>query len=315
MFFRSVSAILTVAASMGLTIALLARPAHAEPEDIYPFVVTEHNLIRGEAEGVFGYTNVGSDLPVFANDEGQYNFFLAPGKTTYPGQPTYFETGTHERVYAQALSASSTGVITWVMVEGTNEATTGDPATSNSVVRPFEGVDTYTHAVGSPALPTDQVVVRDGGKLNVTADLTVDTLSLIEGLASGPARSAANLLGGTLTVDTLLLIEDGGELRAVGGSLDAALAVIDAGGRLVVSGGEHDLGFGMDHSGEAVFIDTTIQGNITNKAGSATNIVGEVVFNGAVSGPGAFFGSGTATFNGSFSPGASPAEVAMEGSI
>ncbi|WP_145057316.1 hypothetical protein [Adhaeretor mobilis] len=306
-----------IAAAAVMAFGALAQRAHAAPEDIVPSVVTENNLIRGEAEGVFGYVNNGLIVQINWLDQGLYNYFL-PGFIGLPGQTVLFETGTHDRVFTVPLSASPTGALTWVMVAGTNQVTTDDPATSSSVVRPSDGVDTFTYSAGSPALPTDRVVVRDGGKLNVAADLTVDTLSLIEGVVLDPANpptSAANLLGGAFRVDTLLVIADGGEFRAVGGTLDTNLAIIDAGGRLVVSGGEHDLGFGLDHSGEAVFLDTTINGNITNKAGSATNIVGDVVFNGDISGPGAFFGSGTAIFNGSFAPGASPAAVPVEGSI
>ena len=39
---------------------------------------------------------------------------------------------------------------------------------------------------------------------------------------------------------------------------------------------------------------------------NAMTVVGSVNFNGPVSGPGDFFGSGTARFNGGLAPGASP---------
>jgi hypothetical protein len=48
---------------------------------------------------------------------------------------------------------------------------------------------------------------------------------------------------------------------------------------------------------------------------NAVTIVGSVDFNGHVSGPGDFFGPGTAHFNGGIAPGASPAEVSFEGSL
>lgn len=340
-----------LAAAAVVALGVLAPHAAADIDEIFPFVVTEHNLIRGEAEGVFGFTNTGDAGQIITPyDSLQYNYFLTPGVTVIPGQPTLFNVGTHERVFAVPLSASSSNppYITWVMVEGTNEATTGDPALANSVVRPFEGQDTYTHSATSAALPTDWLVVRDGGRLNVTAGLTVDTLNLLnDGVANlldgeltvasslnvqpgGTLNSQANvstntlsvqgggvvnLLGGELTVATFLSVSDGGEIRALGGTLNTSLANVDAGGRLVLFGGEHDLGFGVDNAGETVFTDTTIHGNINNKAGSATNIVGDVTFTGDVSGPGSFFGSGTATFTGSFSPGASPAEVDVEGSL
>ncbi|QEG37577.1 hypothetical protein Pr1d_49230 [Bythopirellula goksoeyrii] len=51
-----------------------------------------------------------------------------------------------------------------------------------------------------------------GGKLNLTADLTVATLSQQDG-------TVTYLLGGELTIDTILGVSAGGEFRALGGTL------------------------------------------------------------------------------------------------
>jgi hypothetical protein len=62
-----------------------------------------------------------------------------------------------------------------------------------------------------------------------------------------------------------------------------------------------------------VVINTTVGGPIINN--HTVTVVGDVNFNGQVSGPGDFFGPGTAHFNGGIAPGASPAEVTFEGSL
>jgi len=89
-------------------------------------------------------------------------------------------------------------------------------------------------------------------------------------------------------------------------------ATIESGGTLIASGR-----FGsslLTNHGRAVFIDTTITGAVNNPTGSTVDIVGDVVFTGLFSGGGAIFGSGTADFQGGFSPGDSPASVTIEGS-
>ncbi len=48
---------------------------------------------------------------------------------------------------------------------------------------------------------------------------------------------------------------------------------------------------------------------------NSVTVVGTVDFDGLVSGPGDFFGPGTANFNGGMAPGASPAEVQFEGDV
>ena len=67
------------------------------------------------------------------------------------------------------------------------------------------------------------------------------------------------------------------------------------------------------NNGDLVVINTSIDGPVVNN--HAVTVVGSVDFNGLVSGPGGFFGPGTAHFNGGLAPGASPANVSFEGNL
>jgi len=90
------------------------------------------------------------------------------------------------------------------------------------------------------------------------------------------------------------------------------LATVPADGTLVVLGGFSS--GGLTNLGTTLFVNTAIRGPVNNPTGSATNVVGNVVFTGLVSGGGGIFGSGTADFRGGVSPGASPARLNIGGS-
>ncbi len=86
---------------------------------------------------------------------------------------------------------------------------------------------------------------------------------------------------------------------------------IDAGAELVVAGGLTT--GGLTNNGNLVALHTTINGAVVNN--NAVTVVGTVDFNGLVSGPGNFFGPGTANFNGGMAPGASAAQINFEGNV
>jgi hypothetical protein len=67
------------------------------------------------------------------------------------------------------------------------------------------------------------------------------------------------------------------------------------------------------NNGDLVVVNSAVDGPVVNN--HAVTVVGNVNFNGLVSGPGGFFGPGTAHFNGGLAPGASPANVSFEGSL
>ncbi len=146
-----------------------------------------------------------------------------------------------------------------------------------------------TYALGS---------VKPGNETAFAANLDWDAGTL-QFTDSGLNVGNAGLFGPTLLVDT-------DQTLLVGQSL-----TIDAGAELVVAGDVTS--GGMTNNGDLVAVGATIDGPVVNN--SAVTIVGTVDFNGLVSGPGDFFGPGTANFNGGMSPGASPAEVNFEGSV
>src|SRR5207245_1677984 len=79
--------------------------------------------------------------------------------------------------------------------------------------------------------------------------------------------------------------------------------------------GVQSVGTGLVNHGTLVLIDSTINGPVNSPAGSAVNVIGNVAFNQLVSGAGQFFGSGTAIFNGGYSPGDSPAAINFQGGV
>src|SRR5262249_44785729 len=97
-------------------------------------------------------------------------------------------------------------------------------------------------------------------------------------------------------------------------NVTAGSVIIDSGGRWSILTPTQSVGSGLENHGTLLVVDTTISGPVNSPAGSAINVVGNVVFNGLVSGAGQFFGSGRATFNGGNQPGDSPATINFEGS-
>jgi T5SS/PEP-CTERM-associated repeat protein len=142
-----------------------------------------------------------------------------------------------------------------------------------------------TFSVGSISAASLANLDFDAGTLNLTnANLTV---------------GSGGIFGATLVIDP-------------GQSINVTnQATVDAGANLVVAGGFSS--GGLTNNGDVVAIDTTIGGPVVNN--SNLTVVGTVDFNGFVSGPGNFFGPGTANFNGGIAPGASPADVSFEGNI
>ncbi|MFI4860991.1 MAG: PEP-CTERM sorting domain-containing protein [Phycisphaerales bacterium JB063] len=152
----------------------------------------------------------------------------------------------------------------------------------------------------------DRAVLIDGGTLAVSGidAATYDRLDFVSGTLRITGDDVTIGAGGPFGSELLIsssytyLIDN--------------QATIASGGTLVVSGG---FGAGqLTNFGQAVFIDTTVTGAVNNPAGSAVDIVGDVVFTGLFSGGGGVFGSGTADFQGGFAPGDSPAHVTIEGS-
>jgi len=180
---------------------------------------------------------------------------------------------------------------------------------------------------GTTTVAADGVLTLAGGSLTTGALAGLGLLHFdkgalhvtgAEGLSigsSGPLGAKLTLSEGralavtataTVEADALLVIADG---------TFSADATCNA-GRLVVPGETLDFGpGGLTNTGELALIDATVSGSVTSPAGSAINVIGTVTFNGPVNGAGGIFGSGTAVFNGGYSPGDSAGIVPVEGNI
>jgi len=124
--------------------------------------------------------------------------------------------------------------------------------------------------------------------------------------------------GGDMVIDLTLTVAAGGFMQTLGSGFNTGEVVVEAGGTwtgtALGSGDTYNVG-GLLNAGQVNLSGVTIEGEVTNQLGSTTNILGDVVFNDLVSGPGGFFGSGTALFNGGYAPGASPAVVEHENNV
>ena len=193
---------------------------------------------------------------------------------------------------------------------------------------------------GSARIDRDLLVWRNGtirldeGELrvnaaNVTGDGSINfvsgTLQLIgdEGYTlsdrDGPLERALGGMDVTLAdqqrlvVDEQLTLPTGTSITTVSSEIKAA--TIANNGVLSLNKAVVSTDSGIGNEGDLVLIDATVLGPLSNEANSSVVVVGEVDFNGFVSGPGSFFGPGQANFNAGISPGASPAELTFEGDI
>jgi T5SS/PEP-CTERM-associated repeat protein len=133
---------------------------------------------------------------------------------------------------------------------------------------------------------------------------------------TSPLGTNVNLgRGSYLNVMSTLQIAADGRLSNVGGNVVAGSVQIDAGGRWTVIDGVQSVGAGLVNHGKLVLVETTIDGPVTSSADSMVNVIDAVTFNSSFSGAGQFFGSGTATFTGGYTPGDSPAIVSFEGGV
>jgi autotransporter-associated beta strand protein len=193
-------------------------------------------------------------------------------------------------------------------------------------------------------------VFQLGGTLNITGAAGLITGDVDSDFSVGPSATinvtnattisafkSFSLEGGTLNTGSLVIngafnfvrgtlgiTGPAGMTVGTGGPLGSTLVLnanqtlnvtntltVGAGAYLTVAGG---LSAGnLLNNGDLVAINTAINAPVANN--NAVTVVGTVDFNGLVSGPGDFFGPGTAHFNGGIAPGASPAEVSFEGNL
>ncbi|MCC7083591.1 MAG: hypothetical protein IT427_01130, partial [Pirellulales bacterium] len=159
--------------------------------------------------------------------------------------------------------------------------------------------------------------IDGAGTLNFTSGNLAITGPVGVSVGGGyPLGTTVNLGSGSyLNVTSTLQISADGRLSNVGGNVVAGNVQIGVGGRWTVIDGTQSVGTGLENHGNLVLIETSIDGPVTSPAGSTVNVVDAVTFNHLFSGAGQFFGSGTATFNGGYNPGDSPAIVNFEGGV
>jgi T5SS/PEP-CTERM-associated repeat protein len=167
-----------------------------------------------------------------------------------------------------------------------------------------------------PAIPQYRRLVVDGiATLSTSLTLTGGTLSVGSLVNNGSLQFGSGTL--EITGPIGLTIGSGGPLgsTALLGSatnLDVTQTVtVNSGAHAVVAGG-FSAG-NLVNNGDFIVIDTAINSPVVNN--NAVTVVGDVDFNGSVSGPGDFFGPGTANFHGGIAPGASPSATSFEGNV
>ena len=178
-----------------------------------------------------------------------------------------------------------------------------------------------------PGVPTlsggKNLVVTDTAVISAPVRLNGGSLSV--GSASALDLTNLDFDTGTfnLTTDNLTVGSGGqfGDVMTVNLNQTVNitnLATVDAAAELTIIG-DFSSG-GLTNNGDLVIIDTTgtgktISGTVSNPTGSAVTVVGDITFADAVNGGGGFFGPGTPTFDGGFSPGDSPGTVTFESDI
>ncbi len=169
-----------------------------------------------------------------------------------------------------------------------------------------------------PAVLTPGKHLAVDGTLVLGDELRVDGGELSIGSISTANFNNVDFDAGTFNLTSSNLIIGDGELFGATMVIDVSQTVnitnqasIVAGAQLVVAGGFSSSQLMV--AGDLTAIDSTIGGAVINN--NNVTVVGEVEFDGLVSGPGDFFGPGTANFSGGIAPGASPAEIVFEGSV
>ena len=135
--------------------------------------------------------------------------------------------------------------------------------------------------------------------------------NLIDQLLGGDHLSRTG--GSGLIVDQTLTVGAGKSVYAYDSLIEADQIVNE--GAVTILYGQLSTTAGLINNGELLLIDSIVDGAVNNPDGQAINVIGDVHFNGLVSGGGGLFGSGTAHLDGGYNPGDSPGEVAIECAI
>ena len=163
---------------------------------------------------------------------------------------------------------------------------------------------TEVRAGGEVTVPANGLVFSDGLELT-------DPLALVTGSGTLTNRG---LITGSGAFQIVLLNDTGGRISTIENALAFAAPVTNqTGGTISAIDSILDFAGGLNNLGAINLINTTVTGNVTNNG--AMSLAGTNAFTGVVIGAGNFSGAGTAQFDGTYSPGNSPAAVSFEGSV
>ena len=176
-----------------------------------------------------------------------------------------------------------------------------------------------------PTLVADQHIAVNG-LLVFGAPLRVNGGTLSIGSINAANMAMVDFDAGTINLtDTSLVVTNAGLFgKDLTIQPDQTINVtnntfIQSDGTMTVVG-NFSTGGTITNNGDLALIDSTgsgktLNGTLVTPAGSTVTLIGDITFNDSVSGAGGFFGPGTATFAGGFSPGDSPATVTFEGDV
>jgi hypothetical protein len=292
----------------------------------------------------------GSVCYVTVDNGGRATFDLGGGSYTTQSNTNYVITGTNskmelvnvstmdiEEASVSVLSGGSLSVAGVVYVGSSGSSTLtidGGTVTAASIQTAnfISGTVGITGAAGVSLGATNALLgtnfsVDSNHNLNVTNATTIPIGSILT-IDGGTFNTGSLVVNGSFTFNsgTLGITGPAGLTVGAGGLFGSALILtasqtwhvtntltVNAGAKLIaVSVGGLSAG-NLVNNGDLVVVDSAINAPVVNN--HAVTVVGSVDFNSLVSGPGGFFGPGTAHFNGGLAPGASPANVSFEGSL
>lgn len=177
-----------------------------------------------------------------------------------------------------------------------------DGTTSLTTPLQFDGGSLRTSRI---AVTGAGSILLDGGTLTLTGDGAViddganlETTLLVVGDGAGDPALLELAGGGDVRLGALTIAADGA--LAFGGET-LIISSLDNTGRITVADAVLRVGGSLLNAGSLSLADAVVEGHVTSITGSTIDVAGTVVFNGNVTGAAAFFGSGTAVFNGTLS--------------
>jgi hypothetical protein len=275
---------------------------------------------------------------------GTYNFSLTytDYNLTGAGSKWEFTNGTTVSIFSSfsnvnissGATLSASGNVVYV---GPGLNIDGGTLTANELLTSTNFLHFNTGTVGITS-PTGQSLgattwmgtdfsIYNGRALNISNTTTVPAGTKLA-INGGSLSTRDLVVGGTFEFNrgTLNITSPNGFTIGSGQPLGTSFALdgtrslyvtntltINAAAQLITVTGSELSAANLVNNGDLVAVNASINAPVVNNHN--VTVIGSVDFNGPVSGPGGFFGPGTAHFNGGFSPGASPANISIEGSV